>query len=807
MSKYVCIHGHFYQPPRENPWLEEIEQQDSAYPFHDWNERISAECYAPNTASRLLDHEGRIIDIVNNYSRISFNFGPTLLSWMERREPDSYQAILDADRLSRERFSGHGSALAQCYNHMIMPLANERDKRTQVVWGITDFERRFQRAPEGMWLPETAVDTATLELLAEYGITFTILAPRQAKRIREIGSKEWTDVSEGTVDPRMPYRCKLPSGRSIVLFFYDGPVSQDIAFGGLLDNGEYFAQRLVGVFDESDEPQLAHIATDGESYGHHHRHGDMALAYCLHHLASDDLAEITIYGEFLEKHPPTYEAEIIEKSSWSCIHGVERWRNDCGCCTGMHGGWQQQWRAPLRGALDWLRDSLTHIYETKLGPLVTDVWKARDAYIELVLNRSIPIEETPLDALLKAELTDDDRVTVLKSLEMQRHAMLMYTSCGWFFDEISGIETTQVMAYAARAIQLARQLSGMDLEETFASLLERAPSNVEGFGNGRYAYDNFIKPAELDLVRVGAHFSVSALFEDYPESTQIYCYKVETVDAKRAVSGGYTLYTGTAEIKSIITTEEAEMSFAVLHFGDCNVSGGVRKFIDEQAFRTMRGEVLESFERADVPGTLHRIEKHFGTGSYSLWHLFRDERRKVLDQILSSTLQEIEMAMRQIRDHNYAVIETVRRVGLPLPGLLTQVVSSLQGLELQRAIEKPEIDIGSATRVIEESRRWGVGLDKTTISFSAKRSLEHLAARLMSKPEDLEPLNRATRMISLLRSLGVEIDLWWVQNAYFKTGKLRLAEMHARANRGDKTAQKWLEAFSAASSVLKVRVE
>ncbi len=807
MSKYVCIHGHFYQPPRENPWLEEIEQQDSAYPFHDWNERILAECYAPNTASRLLDHEGRIIDIVNNYSRISFNFGPTLLSWMERREPETYQAILDADRVSRERFSGHGSAIAQCYNHMIMPLANERDKRTQVEWGIADFTHRFQREPEGMWLPETAVDTATLEIMAEHGIAFTILAPRQARRVRAIGAKDWADVSEGTVDPRMPYRCNLPSGRSIALFFYDGPVSQDIAFGGLLDNGEYFAQRLTGIFDEREEPQLAHIATDGESYGHHHRHGDMALAYCLHHITSNELAEITIYGDFLDTCPPTHEAQIIENSSWSCIHGVERWRSDCGCCSGMHGGWRQQWRAPLRGALDWLRDSLTHIYETKLGPLVKDVWKARDAYIELVLDRCDALEGTPLDGLVKEELSPDDRVTVLKALEMQRHAMLMYTSCGWFFDEISGIETMQVMAYAARAIQLARQLTGMDLEETFASLLERAPSNIEAFGNGRRAYENYIKPAELDLVRVGAHFSVSALFEDYPESTRIYCYKVETVDAKRIVSGGYTLYTGTAEIKSIVTTEEGEMSFAVLHFGDCNVSGGVRKFIDEQAFRTMRTEVLESFERADVTGTLHRIEKHFGNGSYSLWHLFRDERRKVLDQILSSTLEEIETSMRQIRDHNYAVIETVRRVGLPLPGLLTRVVSSLQDLELQRAIETPEMDMGSATRVIEESRRWGVELDKTTIGFSAKRSLEQLAARLMSKPEDLEPLNRATRMIALLRSLGVEIDLWWVQNAYFKTGKLRLAEMHARAERGDKAAQRWLETFAAASSVLKVRVE
>ncbi|MFH1995829.1 MAG: glycoside hydrolase, partial [Candidatus Omnitrophota bacterium] len=308
MNRFICIHGHFYQPPRENPWLEEVELQDSAYPYHDWNSRITAECYAPNTASRILGADTKIIDIVNNYSKVSFNFGPTLLAWLERHEPEVYQAILQADKESRGRFSGHGSALAQVFNHMIMPLANARDKRTQIVWGIKDFERRFRRRPEGMWLAETAVDLETLEILAERGVAFTILAPNQAKRSRKIGDKRWKEVSNARIDPKTPYLCRLPSGKSIALFFYDGPRSRDIAFGGLLKDGEALAKRLISAFAEKDEgPQLVHIATDGETYGHHQNHGDMALTYCLHYLESNDLAKITIYGEYLEKNPPLRE--------------------------------------------------------------------------------------------------------------------------------------------------------------------------------------------------------------------------------------------------------------------------------------------------------------------------------------------------------------------------------------------------------------------------------------------------------------------------------------------------------------------
>lgn len=522
MQRYICVHGHFYQPPRENPWLEAIELQESASPFHDWNERISAECYGPNTASRILDQDRRIIDIISNYSKISFNFGPTLLSWMENHQPDIYARILEADQVSQEHFSGHGAALAQVYNHMIMPLASTRDKYTQVEWGIKDFQKRFRRFPEGMWLPETAVDLDTLEVLAEFGILFTILSPYQAKQARPLEEEEWEEVAGGKIDPTRAYVCRLPSGRSINLFFYDGPLSQDIAFGGLLESGEAFAQKLNEAFsEERDWPQLVHVATDGETYGHHHRMGDMALAYCLYHLEENQLARLTIYGEYLELHPPEWEVKIEEDTSWSCAHGVERWRNDCGCNSGLHPGWSQGWRKPLRLGMDNLRESLDPLFEQEAGTLLANPWQARDGYIGVILDRNQETVENFLATHSKRRLTWEEKVTVLKLMEMQRHAMLMYTSCGWFFDEISGIETTQVMRYAARAIQLARDVLQKDLEEEFLNFLDEANSNVAAFKNGRDVYHSFVKPASLDFLFIGSHYALSSLFE---ENLEIFVY-------------------------------------------------------------------------------------------------------------------------------------------------------------------------------------------------------------------------------------------------------------------------------------------
>jgi len=532
MERFICVHAHFYQPPRENPWLEAVERQESAYPYHDWNERINAECYAPNAASRILDGSGRISQIENNYSRISFNFGPTLLSWMEENAADTYSRIIQSDRESAKRFSGHGSALAQAYNHIILPLANDRDRHTQALWGMRDFESRFGRAPEGLWLPEAAVDIPTLEVLARLGIKFTVLAPRQAAKVRKVGGRSWKDVSGGRIDPTRAYLCKLPSGNRISLFFYDGPISQAVAFEKLLNNGETFATRLKSGFsDKRTWPQLMHIATDGETYGHHHKYGDMALASALDRIEGDGEVRLSNYGEFLSKYPPEVEVQIVPASSWSCSHGVERWRSNCGCNSGRP-GWNQEWRGPLREALDFLRDRAASIFETKGAELLRDPWAARDDYINVMLDRSPENLWIFFEKHSRRQLRPEETSCALQHLEMQRHAMLMYTSCGWFFDEISGIETVQVLQYAGRVIQLAEQTSREHLEPEFLSILARAHSNIPEYGNGAEVYERFVKPAVIDLRKVAAHFAISAMFDGHHETPK-FCYDIATRDFRR----------------------------------------------------------------------------------------------------------------------------------------------------------------------------------------------------------------------------------------------------------------------------------
>lgn len=804
MERYICIHGHFYQPPRENPWLEEVELQDSAYPYHDWNERITAECYAPNTASRILDPDGRIIKIVDNYSRMSFNFGPTLLSWLERHKPEVHEAIIEADQQSRKRFSGHGSALAQVYNHMIMPLANKRDKYTQVCWGLKDFQKRFGRFPEGMWLPETAVDMETLEMLAELGIAFTILAPRQARRIRKRTETTWLEVSGGRIDPTMPYLCLLPSGKTITLFFYDGPISQDIAFGGLLNNGEILAKRLLAAFnDQRGWPQLVHIATDGETYGHHHRYGDMALAYCLHYIDTHGFAKLTNYGEYIEKHPPTYVVEIFENSSWSCIHGIERWRENCGCNSGRS-GWTQAWRKPLREAMDWLRDQLFSLYEAQASHYLRDPWKTRDAYIEVLLDRSPPVVEKFLFSHALKPLSRKEMVTVLKLLEMQRNALLMYTSCGWFFDEISGIETVQVLMYAAQAIQYAEELQDTPLEPVFVSLLEKAPSNT--YTNGARVYEMFVKPARADLVRVGAHYGISSLFEDFSQETQLFCYTAHRESFERREAGKIKLVTGKTRIRSDITWEEKTLNFAVLHLGDHNITGGVQEILATETFAVMQQELVEAFEKGDLPAVIRLIDKYFDGHTYAVWHLFKDAQRTILHQVLQSTYEEIEASYRQIYANNYTLMNFFHGLHIHLPRPLAVATEYVINTDLKRIFEEEDLDMERLEQLIHEAQKWAIPIDKTTISFVANSWINRFLEHLMRQPENIPLLVKIDTVLRLIKLLALDLDLWKAQNLYFSLGQTLYGSMREKADRGDEEARRWVETFRKLGYYLHVKV-
>jgi alpha-amylase/alpha-mannosidase (GH57 family) len=803
-ERYICIHGHFYQPPRENPWLEAIELQDSAHPYHDWNERITAECYGPNARARILDERSRIRDIANNYARISYNVGPTLLKWLQDEAPDVYHEIIAADAESQSRFGGHGSAMAQAYNHMILPLANSRDKYTQILWGIRDFEHRFGRRPAGMWLPETAVDLESLDIIAGLAIQFVILEPHQGKRSRPLGAAAWTD---GGIDSTRAYVARTPSGRPINVFFYDGAISRAVAFEGLLSSGETFANRLASGFsDDRDWPQLVNIATDGESYGHHHRFGDMALAYALDYIEKHEIARLTNYAQYLALHPAQHEVEIVENTSWSCAHGVERWRADCGCDTGAHPDWNQAWRAPLRAALDWLRDRVAPLYEERARAYFRDPWNARNEYIRVILDRS----EESTNAFLvdqASELSGEHLVTALKLLELQRHAMLMYTSCGWFFDDISGIETAQVIQYAGRVVQLARELFPDDVEPEFLNLLAQAKSNVPEVGDGRAVYERVVRPWMVDLSKVAAHFAISSLFENYSDRPRIYCYEATVEDYERQAEGAAQMAIGRADLTSLITRESADLTFAVLHFGDHNISAGVREYQGPEVYGQLKTEAFDAFRRADLPEALRLLDREFGQLTYSLRSLFRDEQRKVLDTLLRGAVAEAEASHRQIFEHHAPLMRFLTDVGYPMPRAFQSAAELVVAANLQRALESEPIDEERLRVALADTIAWNVDVDEERTAFVARRTLERIAERFAADPEDLDALLALRSAAIAMASLPFRVDTYRAQDAFWRVLRTTYQPFRARVNAGEPKAAAWVEAFREVAEALSIHID
>jgi alpha-amylase/alpha-mannosidase (GH57 family) len=805
LNRYVCVHFHSYQPPRENAWLEAVELQDSAHPFHDWNARITAECYAPNGASRIMDGDGQIEQIVNNYARISYNIGPTLLTWLESEAPEVYETVREADRESQELFEGHGSAVAQAYNHMILPLANTRDKYTQIWWGIEDFRRRFERDPDGMWMPEAAVDIESLDIMAEFGITFTVLSPFQAHQVREIGTEEWTDVTGGEVDPTRPYLVNLPSGRTINVFFYDGPISQAVAFEGLLSSGETFAERLMSGFDESrDWPQILHIATDGESYGHHHRHGEMALSYALHMVEQNEDVELINYAAYLDRHETTYEAMVYENSSWSCVHGVERWRANCGCNSGGRPEWDQEWRQPLRESLDWLRDRLADEYETDAAKYLKDPWDARDDYIHVIIDRSTANEFLAKHA--KKDLSDDERVRVFKLLEMQRYAMLMYTSCGWFFDELSGIETVQVIQYAGRSVQLADDLFGDSIEDGFLDCLAEAESNLPEHGNGRDIFHKMVKPAMVDLVDIGAHFAISSLFENYGDETEIFSYRAELLDSERSYAGRASLHVGRVRMTSTITDETEDLAFGVAHFGDHNLLGGVRPYSSVQTYEKMKQELSDYFNRAEFPETVRALDRHFDSHNYSIRSLFRDEQRKILNIVLDSSLDQAAAVYTHLHEDHAALMHFLADIGAPLPDAFEMTSEFVLNTRLRSAFSDPEADLDEIGVLLDEVRQWNIQLDQEELAYVLSQTIDQIAAEFEGDPENDEQLERLYSFAEVARQLPFEVNLWKAQNVYYNVLKSEAGERYLQTD-AEKEGNGHAARFRELGGLLEVKVE
>jgi len=479
-DRAVVIHAHFYQPPREDPWLDEIPREASAAPFHDWNARIERECYRAVTAARIPAPDGRIARIMNTLEHVSFDAGPTLMTWLARAAPETYRRFLAADRISAARLDGHGNAIAAPYHHVIIPLANRRDKRTEILWGLADFRRRFGRAAAGCWLPETAVDDESLDVLAECGIAFTILAPHQVS---------------GPPPRGHPGRYRTSRGREIALAVYDGPLSHDVAFGPFVRDAAHWAATVAAA-----DADLVSLATDGETYGHHHRFGEMALAAVIADLEGRPRTRVENHAAWLARHPAAHPVALRAPSSWSCAHGIERWRADCGCRLDGATWPSQAWRGPLREALTRLQDDLHARFAEEGASLFREAWEARDAYGEVLAGG------VPLEAFLEERVPAGDaarRARAAELLEMERHALGMMTSCGWFFDDVSGLESIQVLRYAARAIELAGP-EGPALEATLMARLAGAVSNSPAVGTARDLYRTRVVPLRTAPARVAA---------------------------------------------------------------------------------------------------------------------------------------------------------------------------------------------------------------------------------------------------------------------------------------------------------------
>ena len=774
-EKFLTIHGHFYQPPRENPWLEAIELQDSALPFHDWNERICKECYNPNSVSRIVDNKNRILDIVNNYEYMSFNFGPTLLSWMEEYAPLTYERIIKADIESISDHNGHGNAMAQVYNHIIMPLANYHDKDTQVKWGIRDFEYRFGRKPEGIWLAETAVDDETLKVLVDNGIKFTVLSPYQALKVKKSTDKEWQDVSWGNIDPARSYKYTIKSdpSKSIDLFFYDGAISRSVAFDELLTDGNKFIKRLKeGVSELRDYPQLVNIATDGESYGHHTKFGDMALSYVLKIKAEDEGFKITNYAEYLDKYRSDYEVDIKQASSWSCFHGVGRWKEDCGCSTGGHPGWNQKWRAPLRKALDYLRDEFAKVFEAEGSKYFNkDVWEVRNSYIDVILNRTTSTIKAFQRQNFKSELTEEEKIKGMELLEIQRQALLMYTSCGWFFSEISGIETVQIMKYAARALQLASRFTKENFETRFLEILSEAKSNIHEFGTGRDIYERFVKPSVVTPKQIACLWAISSLYQDFDDEEDVYCYNVKRNDFKRVQKGNSNFVIGNIEISSKVTLQKSNLVFALMQYAGGDFHCAIKEFSTNDEYQELKNTLTKTYMLSPMTEIIRALDEKFGKEYFTLKDIFIEERKKILQILLKDKLAKFADTYKDMYDEGKGSIYHMQNLGLEIPNefkisagyalskRFNDLLENSDGFVEDNVIQK-------ISDINYEAKKIDIKIDKTKSNKTfSKRIITNL--NRLTKSFETQQADAILELFDIISKLELDIDIAEAQNIYY----------------------------------------
>lgn len=791
-KKHVCIHGHFYQPPRDNPWLDAIEREDSATPYHDWNERIDFECYRANTAARLVDEGNRVLSLHNNYEWMSFNFGPTLLRWLEVHDPWAYAAIQQAERDSRARLGGHGNAMAQVYNHMIMPLANRRDKITQVLWGVQDFKARFGHLSEGMWLAETAVDGETLGIMAEAGVKFTVLSPFQAARWRFTDqSSEWEDVSGGSIPTGRAYRCRCPGGRSIVIFFYDPSLARGIAFDRLLEH----SSKLVGAIHrahedrgEKNEPWLVHSATDGESYGHHFKFGDMALAAALEELRHDPETEVINYGSFLARYPVRAEVEILENTSWSCAHGVGRWERDCGCNIGGRPGWSQKWRGPLRESLNSLRDALAVHYEREMGMLAEDPWRVRDEYIDVLLHPWAGKREEFVRNRMTPSFDPAKMPRFLQLLEMQRCAMFMFTSCGWFFDEISGLESKLILRWASRAIQLAERAGATSLMEPFLELLDSAQSNDPSCGTGADVFRRATEGVEASLARVAANCAIRSLAQPSLRESRLYCFEISPLEYDDLGCDPAPLRYGRVSVKDSRTGEEEAFLYASLHFEGLDFRCSVKPHANSRERADILAALQKAVEEQNTVKLIRTVDERLGTASFTLHDVFHDLRSDIALEISRNALAMYTSLQRHLYQIHGPLISSLRQWGVATPPDLRGAVRRVLVEDVDALVEsviahRPEVSgeerrwsatdffhrsrMARLQSIWDKARSWSIAVQTGgTTSLLGEAMVETLTA--LKQAPTTEDAGRLHRLMDMCRLFGSKPALWRLQTLFYE---------------------------------------
>ena len=834
-TRHLIIHGHFYQPPRENPWTEQIERQGGAAPYHDWNEKIAFECYQPNAFSRRLDNWGRITRLVNNYEWISFNFGPTLISWLEQFFPEVYAKILEADRASAIRL-GHGNAIAQAYNHLIMPLATRRDQETQIRWGIRDFERRFGREPEGMWLPETAINDAALDILTGFGLRFIILSPHQAQRVRPLaagppGAAEaaapkqgagtvpgtgeasvWKDVSNGSIQTGFGYRCYAPgargkrdTSRSIAVFFYDASLSTEVSFNHLLRNGDNLADAISLGFSRGGD-ELVVVATDGEIYGHHEAFADMALSYLVDSAGPRRGITMTNFAAYLAEHEPRFEVELKpgpngEGTSWSCFHGVGRWKEDCGDSAGGQPGWNQRWRAPLRAGLNTLRESLSTAYEKETVGLLKDPWAARDDYVRVIEERTPETTSRFLAEHAARELSASERALALMLLESQRNAELMFTSCGWFFSDISGIETVQILRYAARAIELAGSEHWLEFEKTLLSQLKAAASNVPGQGTGAHIYTNAVRASIMNRPCLSALYAISSHLAGRREASTLYGNPIEPLDEIIRHVEGDTVKIGSLAFTSRWTFDTTKFEYLVYGEDEAGFTCFVRETRGEGEYRALVDALLRLAEAGGREELREAASQLFGK-RFTIRHFLTEDRERILHQLSRNRIAAIEQRFAEIYAESRNLLRLLREANLPVPPSLLIPAQTHLTRRLVTEVEHwnrslaPEA-LEGIRRALSESASFGVPIDvgRPKAAFG-----ELVLEKISLLESSLDPVEAAgiARFVDIIEEMGIEIEFKEIQDRIYsilvsKVGPA-IEELRRAEPRGDEKRRS-IEAF------------